>query len=185
MDNSPSMLKATLIGGAVFGLIGATPFISALNCLCCSLVVAAGFSAAYIYSRDCQNQRAAFSAGNGAIVGLVAGMFYALTTVVVSSLVNIFLRTDIEEMLEQLEDSGFAIPPEAEPFFDYMIDASPILLFFLGFCFWLLIAAVFSTIGGLIGGAVFKFEPPAPPAAAGPPTIDVPPGGGDPAPPMT
>lgn len=177
MDNSPSMLRATLIGGAVFGLAGATPIVSLLNCACCALVVASGFLAAYLYSRECEQKHAAFTAGNGAIVGLVAGMFYALTTVVVSGLIQLAFETDVEQMLEQLEDAGIGIPPEAESIIDFFVNANPIVLLFLGFCFWLLVAAVFSTIGGLIGGAVFKVEPPPPP---GTPTIDVRPGAGDP-----
>ncbi len=160
MDNSPSMLKATLMGGAAFGFLGAVPLLGALNCACCSLVVGAGFVAAFLYSRDCEKQHAAFSPGSGAIVGLVAGMFYAVTNALASALLHLVVGTDFEEVLAQLEDRGVAIPPEAEPFFDFFTHASPILLVSLLFCFWLLVGAVFSTLGGVIGGAVFKVVPP-------------------------
>ena len=55
MDNqAPSMLKSTVIGGAVFGAIAAVPLVgSMLNCLCCSLITGGGFFAAYLYSREC------------------------------------------------------------------------------------------------------------------------------------
>ena len=72
------------------------------------------------------------------------------------------MGTSFQEGLEQLEDQGFEIPPDAQPFFEYMADAGPFLIGFLFFCVTLLIAAVFSTVGGLIGGATFKYEPPAP-----------------------
>lgn len=177
MDNSPSMLKATLIGGAAFGFLGAVPLVGALNCACCSLVVGAGFVAAFLYSRDCEKQHTAFSPGSGAVVGLVAGMFYAVTNAIVSALFHLALGSNIEETLAQLEDRGLAIPPEAEPFFDFLTRASPILLVGLLFCFMLLIGAVFSTLGGVIGGAVFKVQPPpapgmgtAPPPPAAPPS---------------
>jgi hypothetical protein len=180
MEHSPSMLRATLLGGAAFGLLGATPIVSLLNCACCSLVVGAGVFAAFLYSRDCRGQGAAFAPGSGAIVGLVAGMFYALTSTIVSGLLQWLFGGSVEEALEQMEQLGVEVPPEAEGFVEFVSQASPLLLLFVGFCFWLLVAAVFSTVGGLIGGAVFKVEPPAPGAYGppAPPTIDVRPGSG-------
>jgi hypothetical protein len=168
MDNrSPSMLKPTLIGGAVFGLVGALPLIGALNCACCALVMAGGFLAAYLYSRDCASQGFEFRAGGGAMVGLVAGLFYALTTTIVSGIVNMVTGASMEQILEQAEEMGADIPPEAEPFIQFLTETNMLVLALLGFFFWLLIAAIFSTIGGLIGGAAFKVEPkaPAPPSA--------------------
>jgi hypothetical protein len=179
MNDSPSMLRATLIGGATFGAIAALPFIGALNCACCALVVGAGFFASYLYSQECSKQGAAFSPGAGAMVGLVAGMFYALTNTIVGGILNALLGMNIEETLRQIEDLGVEIPPDAEAFFEFLINANPLLLLFLGFCLSLLVAAVFSTLGGLIGGAAFKVEPPAPTAGGTPPPIvDVEPGGG-------
>lgn len=185
MNDSPSMLRATLLGGAAFGFLAALPLVGFLNCACCALIVAGGFLAAYLYSQDCRKQGAAFSPGAGAMVGLVAGMFYALTATLVSGLINLVMGANLAEALEELEDMGVDIPPDAEPFFDFLTSASPLMLIVLGFFFTLLLAAVFSTIGGLIGGAVFKVEPPpAGPAAPPPPTVDVTPGGpGAPPPP--
>lgn len=165
-SDSPSMLKPTLIGGGVAGLIGGLPLIGALNCLCCSLVVGGGFLAAYLYSKECRGQGTEFRAGSGAMVGLVAGMFYALVTSVVSGVVNVVTGASVAKAIEQFESMGQEIPPEAEPMIEFMANSSPILLMVLGFFIWLLLAAVFSTIGGLIGGAVFKVEPP--PAGAMP-----------------
>jgi len=188
MDSeSPSMLKPTLIGGGVAGLIGGLPLIGALNCLCCSLVVAGGFLASYLYSKECRVQGTEFRAGSGALVGLVAGMFYALVTVIISGVVNALTGASVAQAIEQIESMGQQIPPEAEPVIEFMTNSSPILLMVMGFFLWLLIAAVFSTIGGLIGGAVFKVEPP--PAGAMPSSGMTPPdspmGGGSGGPPTT
>jgi len=175
-NNSPSMLKATLIGGALFGFVGGLPFIGGLNCACCALVIGGGFVAAFLYSKECAGQGMAFGAGPGALVGLVAGMFYALATTVTSGVVQLVMGQSMEEVLEQIESMGQEIPPEAEPIIEFLASAGPLVLLVMGFFFWLLVAAVFSTIGGLIGGAVFKVTP-APPAASSPPPIE--PGGGD------
>jgi hypothetical protein len=164
-DRAPSMLKPTLIGGAVFGLAGALPFISALNLCCCALVMGGGFLAAFLYSKDCASSGVEFRAGNGALVGLVAGLFYALTTTIVSGVVNLVMGASISEMIEQAEEMGAEIPEEAAPLIDFLTETNLLVLVLLGFFFWLLISAVFSTIGGLIGGAVFKVAPPAPPTS--------------------
>jgi hypothetical protein len=158
------MLKATLIGGATVGLVAGLPVIGALNYLCCSLFISGGFLAAYLYSRDCQKAGFEFRPGSGAQVGLVSGLFFS---VVMS--IGWFVQmkmVDIDDTLERLEKFNF--DPEAVDGAVQLIEylQSP-LGALVGFFAILLLAAVFSTLGGLIGGAVFKVE--APPAA--PPTI--------------
>ena len=167
MDNrSPSMLKSTLIGGGLFGFLAALPLVGALNCLCCALIVGGGFLAAYLYSKECRTVGAEFRAGAGALVGLVAGLFYAVTGTVVGGILKLVLpQASPEEVLEQLEQLPFEIPPEAlDSAAKWMEGSSGFGGLIIAFFFTLLLAAVFSTIGGLIGGAAFKVEaaPPAP-----------------------
>jgi hypothetical protein len=183
MDNqSPSMLKPTLIGGGAAGVIGGLPLLGILNCACCSLVLGGGFLASFLYSRTCRAKNLPFGAGMGATVGLVAGLFYALATVVVSSLFQLVLNQSFADAIEQAESFGGEIPPEAQPILDFLSSAGPSLLFVMSFFFWVVIAAVFSTLGGLIGGAVFQVEPapPASPTAESPPPIEPGPGPGAP-----
>ena len=54
MHNAPSVWKPAAIGGLAFGVLGGMPVVQYLNCLCCVLVIGAGFLAAYLYSRECQ-----------------------------------------------------------------------------------------------------------------------------------
>ncbi len=76
MDKTaPSMLKATMIGGLTAGFVGGVPIIGAVNVCCCALVIAGGFLAAFLYSNECKSHGVEFRAGNGALVGLVAGLF--------------------------------------------------------------------------------------------------------------
>jgi len=171
MDQKPSMLKPTLIGGAVFGALSGIPIVGALNCLCCALVVGSGFLAAFLYSKECAGMGVGFRAGNGAVVGLVAGLFHAVFFAVVSGLFGLLQsRADqvaqIEELLGRMEEQG-ADPQAlefAENIAEMFLGAMGIVFLFL---FMLLLGAVFATIGGLIGGAVFKIEP-SPPAAQPP-----------------
>ena len=170
MDSrAPSMLKATLIGGVVFGVLGGIPLVS---CLCCALMVGAGFLAAFLYSKECANAGVEFKGGNGALVGLVAALFYALANAVVGALVKMMMpATDPDQVVEMMEQ--FGAPPEAiDMALKFVEGSSGLIGVLIGFFVTLLIAAIFSTIGGVIGGAVFKVEPP--PA---PPTVQTPPPG--------
>jgi hypothetical protein len=169
------MLKATLIGGALFGFLGGLPLVGALNCACCALFVAGGFLAAYLQSKECSRAGVEFRAGNGAVVGLVSGLFYSIASAITSGIVSLIAPVDPEQMIEMMEQ--FGVPSESiDMAARFMEGSGGILGALLGFFVTLLIAALFSTIGGLIGAAVFKVEPPpAPPAAQTPPPAGGPP----------
>ena len=74
--------------------------------------------------------------------------------------------------VEQAEAMGAEIPPEMMEFVESLAAAGPLLMVLISFGFSLLLAAIFSTAGGLIGGVTFKVEPqeaapPPPPAEPG------------------
>jgi hypothetical protein len=176
----PSILKATLIGGATFGLLGSIPIVNAINCFCCALVMGGGFVAAYLYANDCKRVGVAFGAGHGAVVGLVAGVFYAIVNAIIEGLITIVLgRPEPEEVLDFLE--GFDMPPEALDTAERVVEvlSSSIGVLIL-FGVVLAVSLVFSTIGGLIGGSVFKVAatPPAVPPGSTPAPPTFPPAGG-------
>ena len=175
MDNNPSMIKATVIGGLSAAVLSSIPLVSCLNIACCSLLIGGGFLASFIYSRDVAAAGGTFAVGNGAAVGLVTGGFYAVGTAVTSAITRVLIDINPAEQFElvreQMEQSG-NLPPEALEMLDqvsgFLETSGGGLLFIIGFGFSLLLGAVFCTVGGLIGGAVFKKDPPAPAAPAAP-----------------
>ncbi len=168
-ERSPEMLKPTLISGVLFGTVGAVPILNSINCACCALVVACGFFASYLYSRECRRQGAGFRPGTGATVGLVAGAFYALTTTLLTGLILAFFPPDWGQAFEQARQMPWSRPEVIESMQNLLRSTSPFVLLVLLLFFWVLVGAVFSTVGGLIGGAAFKVVPqsPAPPAIEG------------------
>ena len=171
-DRSPSMLKATLIGGGVAGAVASLPLVGALNCLCCALIIGGGFLAAFLYSKECRTQGVEFSARNAWVVGLVAGLFYAIGAVIVGGLLQLVIPApDPEQIIESLRQF-MDVPPEAEDaIYRFAGGGSGFVKLVVGFFLNLILGAIFSTVGGLIGGAVFKVEaqPPVAPPAGGPP----------------
>jgi hypothetical protein len=166
-NQEPPMLKAALVSGAIFGFVAGLPGFELLNCACCSLMIGSGVLAAYLYAKDCRATGLFFGAARGATVGLISSLFYTIVTALIQAARRgLFGVPDPAEALEVMERLG--VPPESLEIASRWVE---LMQGWIGmvfeFFFTLLLAAVFATIGGLIGGAAFKVEPP-PPAAAPP-----------------
>src|SRR5262245_4304805 len=150
------------------GVLSALPLISAGNICCCLWVLAGGMVAAYLLQ---QNQAMPISPGDGALVGLLAGLIGAFVQIAVSIPVSIVVGPMERAMVQRIIDMAGNMPPEMRDVFErYSRGGQPAAWFILGrmfaLMFWLCIGAIFSTIGGLAGAAIFKKNLP-------PGTIDV------------
>jgi hypothetical protein len=172
---APPKLQPALLGGLFAGVLSALPFVNMANC-CCLWVIAGGVMAAYIMQ---QNHPLPVTLGNGASVGLLAGIFGAIITFAAATLI----RQLFGPMLP-----GFVaapgtfrtrrdMPPEVR---DVMRSIGPHALAILSGILFVVIELVFSTLGGLFGALAFRkagapAEPPPPPShppvipPAGPP----------------
>ncbi len=177
---APSMIRPALIAGVAFGIAGAIPFLNLLNCACCALVIGCGFVAAYLQSQQAKTVGAPFLPSHGAQVGLLSGMIYGVVTTVVSAVFNFVLGLgDWQEIIDQMEEIGTLDPEVMDQVTRFMDSTGPSVMVLFGLFMSLLLGAIFATIGGLIGGSVFKFEAPAEPPYRGadaPPPPPVQPG---------
>jgi uncharacterized protein YqgC (DUF456 family) len=180
-DRSPDLLKPTLLAGLLFGALGGTPFLNLINCACCALIIGCGFFGSYLYSNECRRRGASFRAGTGALVGLVAGVFYALVNTLVETAVTVTVGDLFVARFAEWFRNVPNVPPETIDQLDQFAaqaGAFSVVGLVLGFFLHLFLAAIFSTLGGLIGGAVFKIEapPPAAPPDGAPPAYRPDPG---------
>ena len=179
--NLPSMLKPTLVSGALFGALAGLPYLDVMNiCTCCSFIIVCGFVASFLYSGQCRAAGIQFKPGTGALVGLIAAAFYAVVQTVVEALSQavvgpvgaLWLIESMLGFLQGVPDAPAESLDRLEDLLDQMNDEQQVSPFSIVWSFFtsMLIGAAFSTIGGLIGGVVFKVEaaPPAPPAPPGP-----------------
>jgi hypothetical protein len=181
MDSSPSLIKPALISGVIFGFVISIPGFDLVNtCTCCSMILGAGILAAFLYSRDCERSGVEFSAGQGALVGLVTAMFLAPTNALVGTVIHVAIGNPVAIAMADFVLASPDVPPEFVDMIEQARDELETHTFTaLAFVFNLVkisfLAAIFCTGGGLIGGALFKVEPPAPaepaPPAAGPPPV--------------
>ena len=150
------------------GVLSALPLVSAGNICCCLWVIVGGMVAAYVLQ---QNQTTPIAPGDGALVGLLAGLAGAVVQVLVSIPVTLVVGPMEREVLRRILDMTGNMPPEVRDVFErYSRGGQAVAFMIIGkvfaLFFWLAIGAVFSTIGGLLGAAIFKKNLP-------PGTIDV------------
>jgi hypothetical protein len=158
MEKSPSKLVPALIGGCVMGVLSSIPYINMGNCLCCMWILLGGGVGAFFYWRQLP-PGTEFSAGDGAIVGLLSGIFGALLS---TFLVSFFMATvgsgSLQDFFTGILESQSDLSPEAEDLLDELSDQeflSPIFILIYLF-FALIIDAVFGTLGGILGAAIFR-----------------------------
>jgi hypothetical protein len=116
-----------------------------------------------------------FRPAQGAWVGLISAVFFAIVGTTTGAIVRAIMPApDLEQLADQMANAD--LPPEAVDMALQIMDLAGtpggLLIVFL---VQLLLAAVFSTIGGLIGGSVFKVSAtsPPPPAPTDPSATDL------------
>src|SRR5688572_30580798 len=97
------MIQPALVGGVVMGLLSALPIVSAGNLCCCLWVVTGGVVAAYLLQ---QNQPAPLAPGDGALVGLLAGVFGAIISVLLSIPISFFVGPLERQVMERLANTA-------------------------------------------------------------------------------
>jgi len=153
-EQRPRMLMPSIIGGLLSGVLTAIPFI---NCLCCIWVIAGGFLAAYLLSKESQSS---LTTGDGAIVGVFAGIIGAVVDTIVSIPFDALLRNSefMRAILDKVGEYAQDLPAGMEG----LLDSGPfsgsvsIPWMLLGLIFSMVIFSAFSALGGIIAVSVFK-----------------------------
>ena len=160
------------MGGLVMGVLSALPLVSAGNACCCLWVVGGGALAAYLLQ---QNQNAPITPGDGALVGLLAGLIGAGVQMVVGIPISLLVAPMERAMLQRIVDAAGSMPPEFRDVVERFSRSDGefgvaffVLRHVIGLFIWMFVGAIFSTIGGLLGAVMFKKNLP-------PGVIDVPP----------
>jgi hypothetical protein len=160
------MGQPAVIGGVVMGVLSSLPLINLGNLCCCLWVVAGGAVAAYLLQ---QNQTQPITPGDGALVGLFAGIIGAGVGFVISIPLSLMMEPMQRAMIQRtLEMSGNMPPAVRQILENYGEPRTAVgimgrmVLRAIGFFFMLCIGSIFSTLGGLLGAAIFKKS--APPA---------------------
>jgi hypothetical protein len=153
------------------GTLSALPIVSIGNACCCMWLVAGGLVAAYVFQ---QNNLPPMTAADGAVAGLLAGLAGAVVYLVISIPLDFLMAPFERAMAQRVLDMSGNMPADMRDMLDRFagnnFGATTIAFGFIrrviGFFVMLFLGAIFSTIGGLLGAALFAKKLP-------PGTIDV------------
>ena len=153
MDNPK--FKSALMGGGVFGVVAALPYIGMLNTICCALYIGGGVLAVYFYSKEQMSiQKASY--GDGAVVGVLAGVIGGIVTTFVGAIVlALGLAPDFSDPaagFAQLDQMGIEIPSFLR---DMATGEVSVAILGMKLVMNVILFGIFATIGGLVGVAVF------------------------------
>ncbi len=163
-----SKLQPALLGGLLLGVLSALPLVNLGNACCCLWVLAGGALAAFLLQRG---QDAPISSSDGALVGFLAGVIGAVVWQVLSVPVTMLMAPLQGRIFERLADAS-DLPENTRQMLQSMRENSGFTLvkFVLGGFVVLCVSTIFSTLGGLIGAAMFRKKVP-PPEPADPPVV--------------
>ena len=160
-------LKPAIVGGVLVGLLSAIPFVNLANICCCLWALLGGALASYLYIK---NSPTPASSGDGAILGVLAGVVGAAIYIVIGIPLSILLGATMISFISRMMES--ANPSQVEMMRQMQAGQTIIGAILRG----LLTAALlvgFSTIGGLLGVTIFEkrkgtdVPPPPPPGFGG------------------
>ena len=114
---NPSKLQPALLGGVAIGVLTALPVVNIVNLCCCAWVIFGGALAAYVMQ---QNHPAPVSAGDGAVVGLMAGAIGAVVGSLLSIPIAMALGPMQSQILERVLEGARDLPPEAQSILEQM-----------------------------------------------------------------
>lgn len=147
-------MKSALIGGCVFGTASSLPYLEMINMLCCALVIGAGVLASYLYFKDMEPTTGHL--GQGASVGWLAGVFGAVASTIVTVIVTATGLKDEQAAQTQkmLTEMGVELPEGLSGLINMGTEVS-LGMIGMTLLMGLILYSIFSTIGGMVGAAMF------------------------------
>src|SRR2546428_801855 len=138
-----SKLKPAIMGGLVVGFLSAIPFINWLNICCCLWAIIGGALASMVYIR---NSPTAARAGDGAVLGVLAGLIGAAIFIILGIPISIAMGSAMTAIFGRIVES---IDPDQAEMMRRQMEASQTMLgVIINGLITAILLVVFSTIGG-------------------------------------
>jgi hypothetical protein len=167
---APAKTQPALLGGLAIGVLSALPVISLANC-CCAWILFGGGLAAYLMQ---QNHPDPIDAGDGAIVGLMAGIVGAFVWLILFIPLTAIMAPFQAGMVERMMSGSNNMPPEVRAMMEGLGSGGGLGIGVIFFFFvMLIVSSIFGMLGGLFGALLFKKNAPPPPPPP-PPTFSTP-----------
>jgi len=160
-------LKPALIGGVVLGLLSVIPFVNFANICCCLWALVGGALATNLYVKSSPTPA---SAGDGAILGVLAGLIGGAIVLVIGIPVQLAVGASMNTMIANFVES--VNPQQAEMMRQQIAAGSTVVGAIVNQIISAVVLFIFAIIGGLLGVPIFEkrkgnMTPPPPPSTGG------------------
>jgi hypothetical protein len=149
-DLMNNKLKPAIIGGVVLGVLSIIPIVNLVNVCCCLWAILGGLLASHLYVKSSPTPA---SAGDGAIVGALAGLVGGVLVIFPGILISYLasglmagIMVSIVESLNPAQAEAVRVQMEAQSIAGHIVNAFILAILLI----------VFSTLGGLIGIPIFE-----------------------------
>ena len=150
--------QPALLGGLAIGVLSALPVVNFANC-CCAWILFGGALAAYLMQ---QNHPEPIPIGDGAIVGLLAGLVGAFVWLIISVPIGAAMAPLQSEMTQRMMRDAASRAPEFRALLESLSGGPAIGIgLLIGFFVMLVASTFFGMLGGLFGALVFRKAQPA------------------------
>ena len=153
---TPARTQPALLGGVVIGVLSALPVISVGNCCCGAWILFGGALSAYLMQL---NHPEPITIGDGAIVGLLAGVVGAFVSGIISIPIGIVMGPFQARMFGNMSANA-DLPPELRALFERYAEGPSAVSFVFGLVAMLILCSIFGFLGGLLGSLLFRKSPP-------------------------
>ncbi len=148
-----NLSRPALLAGVIMGVASSLPIVS---CCCWLWVIAGGILAVYFLRQETKSN---IEAGTGAKLGLLTGAIGAVAWEVMSIPLTLIFRSRGVEQFQDIFKSVDNLPPESARILEWIMQfinqpLHPLVIFF-GLASKLVICAIFTTVGGILGVAFF------------------------------
>lgn len=168
MQNRPQKFLPALYGGIAIATISNVPGLNLLNCFCCAGVIAGGLVAVYFYNRELTADMPPLTAGDGVLVGGLAGIIAAFLSLILYLGIYVLFGDITQRILYEVFRSIMESTDLPEELADAIDEAMQVALeqgltpfvLFIRLGWDLFIFTIFGVVGGLIGYTIFKQKGP-------------------------
>jgi hypothetical protein len=151
-------LQPALVGGLFIGVLSALPIVWFGNC-CCLWVIGGGVIAAYLMQNA---SPLAITVGDGALGGLMAGLIGAVVDAIVSVPIRLMTGPLQMRLWQRFAENARDMPDSLRGLMEQGgMNGGLLIGMIAGFILMLVIGAIFATIGGMLGAAIFSRGKPA------------------------
>jgi hypothetical protein len=171
-----AMWRPAVISGVLIGMLSAIPPFNLVNCVCCAWLIGGGMLAAHLYIR---NSATVVTLGSGALLGALTGAIGGAASTLFGIPVQMLMRSVLAPYVDEVRRVVSDLP-NVPPWFMDVINASaghesPVVSALVSLPFSIVLYGAITTLGGVLGVAVFEKRKPGGSDASPPPADYIPP----------